>query len=376
MAGSVNGIVTQTQGIGSCSWCQASLPGEAQFCPSCGEPVSEPNRSVAVTAASTTTPAIFVERGGRLRIAEDLRRRLLEAARRELGPDGDSILCDITELALNIPFEEITYAELPHLLIAVHQGAPALAGRDPADDLVRALDALHIDLEDELRRRLVDTLSASLGPAAEPFIVNVCAGIDLDFQQVAVSQLPLVAAATERAGAIFGPALAQSLAATVDGARSAPGVAERVDQIATGRLGPEGDAMIRDLCRERLGKDLNDLQVDDIAVLIQVVEADGPLRIGTMRTAAFITAARFAVVNPTHSVRTSLVQVVNREMGPAGEVFLKKTCSKHGLPFEAVCTEHLPWLAGILRREAAPLLGDSGAERLAVAVERLRPAGA
>src|SRR5687768_150503 len=105
MAGSVNGIVTQTQGIGSCSWCQASLPGEAQFCPSCGEPVSEPNRSVAVTAASTTTAAVFVERGGRLRIAEDLRRRLLEAARRELGPDGDSILCDITELALNIPFE-------------------------------------------------------------------------------------------------------------------------------------------------------------------------------------------------------------------------------------------------------------------------------
>jgi hypothetical protein len=376
MAGSVNGIVAQTQGIGACSWCQAPLPGEAQFCPSCGEPVSEPSRAVAVTAATATTPAVFVERGGRLRIADDLRRRLLEAARRELGQDGDTILCDITELALNIPFEEITYAELPHLLIAVHQGAPALAGRDPALDLAQALDALRIELEAELRRRLVDNLSTSLGPAAEPFIVNVCAGIDLDFRQVAVPQLPLVAAATERAGAIFGPALAQALAATVDGAGTLPGVADRIITTATGRLGPEGDAVIREVCRERLGKDLDDLQVDDITSLIRAVESDGSIRIGTMRTAAFITAARFAVVNPTSSARSPLVQLVNREMGPAGEIFLKKTCSKHGLPFEAVCYEHLPWLSGILRQEAAPLLGAPGAEHLALAVERLRPEGA
>ncbi|MGD9890616.1 MAG: zinc ribbon domain-containing protein [Dehalococcoidia bacterium] len=382
MTGGMNGIVSQEHAAGTCAWCQAPVPPESQFCPSCGEPVAETNRTVAApsaTAASTaiaTAPTLFLERGGRLRVGDDLRRRLLEASRRELGPDGDGILREITERSLNVPFDEITYAELPHLLIAVHQSAPALAGSAPARDTARALDALAVDLQAEMRRRLVERLAVSLGPAAEPFIVNVCAGIDLDFGQVAVPQLPLVAAAVERAGAIFGPDLARSLAAMVDDAGALPGVAEPVSAIATEQLGVEGDALIRDLCRERLGKDLTALQIDDLEPLSRAVERDGPTRIGTTRTAAFIAAARFAVVNPANSARALLVQVVNREMGPAGEAFLKKTCARHGLPIEVIGYEHMPWLAGVLRQEAAPLLGASGAERLALAVERLQPEGA
>jgi hypothetical protein len=376
MAGSVNGIISREQAAGSCSWCQASVPPESQYCPSCGEPVSEANQAVAASTALATAPTLFIERGGRLRIGNDLRRRLLEAARRELGQDGDSILREITERSLNVPFEEITYAELPHLLIAVHQGAPALAGRTPARDTARALDLLHVELEMEMQGRLIERLSESLGPAAEPFIVNVCAGIGLEYGQVTVPQLPLVAAAAERAGTIFGPVLARSLAVTVGSAGAMPGVAERVAVIATEQLGAEGDALIRDLCRVRLEKDLTEIQFDDLASLSRAVESDGPLRIGTTRTAAFITAARFAAVNPTNSARAPLVQVMNREMGPAGEVFLKKSCSRHGLPIEVVCYEHMPWLAGVLRQEAEPLLGARGAERLALAVERLQPEGA
>lgn len=372
MVGSVKGIVPQEQSTGACSWCQAPLPAESQFCPSCGEPVTEASRAVAV-ATATPAPAVYVERGGRLRIADELRRRLLECARRELGPDGDTILCDITELALNVPLEEIAYTELPHLFIAVHQGAPTLAGRDPARAMAGALEGLHGAIEAEMRQRLLDSFAAAMGQVAEPFLVNACAGIDLDFGQITATHLPLVAAAVEQAGAIFGPAVATALAAGVETARATGGLTDRVTAIAVSNVGPEGDALIRELCRDRLGKDLAEIDVEDVLPLALAVEGEGPVRIGTMRTAAFITAARFAVVNPTNSARTLLVQAVNREMGPAGEVFLKKSCTKNGLPFEAICYEHLTWLADVLRQEAAPLLGADGADRLAQAVQRLQP---
>jgi hypothetical protein len=371
IVGSAGEVIAPEQGAEVCSWCRAVVPPESQFCPSCGEPVTVTSRAVAVTAASPA-PAVYVERG-RLRLAGDLRRRLLEAARRELGPDGDTILCDITELALNAPLEEITYTELPHLFIAVHQGAPALAGRDPARDLARALEALHAEEESAMHRRLLDGLAAFMGPAAEPFLVNVCAGIDLDVAQITVPQLPLVAAAVERAGAIFGPAHAASLGASVHTARAAPEIPGRAVAVAISHIGPEGESLIREICRERLGKDLDAIEIDDLAPLTAAVADDAPARIGAMCTSAFITAARFAVVNPTRPVRAPLVQAVNRELGPAGEIFLRKACTKNGLPFEAICSEHLPWLAQVLRQEAAPLLGEAGAERLAQGVRSLQP---
>lgn len=372
MAGSVNGIVSQGQTAGSCSWCQSPLPAESQFCPNCGEPVTETSRAVTVAVAAAAAPTVAIERGGRLCIAGDLRRSLLESARRELGRQGEDTLRDITEQALSLPLEEITYAELPHLFIAVHQDAPVRAGREPAGDLARALEGLHADMEAEMRRRLLDGFTATMGSVAEPFLVNVCAGIDLDFARLTLPQLPLLAAAVERDGAIFGQPVAASLGAAVESMHSAPDAPDRLIAVATEHVGPEGEALIGELCRGRLGKDLAEIDIEQILPLAAAVEEDGPARIGAQRTAAFITAARFAVVNPSDSPQAPLVRVVNREMGPAGEVFLRRSCNRNGLPYEAICYEHLPWLAEVLRQEATPLLGAAGADRLAQDVQRLQ----
>lgn len=311
-------------------------------------------------------------------IAIALQNRLLEAAKRQFGPHGEALLHETAERALGVPLEQVTYAQLPQLLSALQREAPLRVGRDGAYALARDLERLQSEAAADLCDRLTDAAGKLLGPAAKPFLATVCSRLGLGLTTIDHTHLQqLVAAVKQDAGVFLGPDSAQALAAAIGeaGAATSSSMASRVIEVATAHFGQEGERMVRELCRERLETELDDLGCHGITVLAQAAERDGPAHIGPLRMAAFLAAAREAMVAPGSGLRRKLVELTTQQIGPAGAIFVKKACAKNGLPFEAVGYEHLMWLAEVLRREAAPLVGEHDADDLARAVHNLLDEG-
>lgn len=305
-----------------------------------------------------------------------LQQRLLDAARRELGPDGESLLRATCHRTLACDLEQVTYDQLPELLATVEREGPMMVGGASAAAMAGELYRLRTHADADLGSRLVRALTARLGPAADPCLAHVCSKLGLTLANLERAQLPLIATVIERDGAaLLGPELARSVASACEEARRArpPGLDRLLTEIAREHGGPAGIAVIRELARARLGIDLEGVDIDGIAVLARAVEREGAGRIGAARTTAFIEAARRAIVGPGEPLRAHLLAVANAHLGPAALVFLKRVCACKGVPFEAVSYEHLVWLAEALRAEMVSLVGEDEAKEFAARVRALLP---
>ncbi len=76
-----------------------------------------------------------------------LQNRLLEVAKRELGPGGDSVLRTSAQHACDKPLDQLAYADLPALFAAVEQASATPAGDGPALALGEALDRLRVECD-------------------------------------------------------------------------------------------------------------------------------------------------------------------------------------------------------------------------------------
>src|SRR5207253_11477108 len=97
--------------------------------------------------------------------------------------------------------------------------------------------------------------------------------------------------------------------------------------------------------------------------------------IGAERTGVFLGLAKQAVASPADPLRQKILELARRQIGPAGPDFLKRACTKNGLPFDAVDYEHIMWLAEVIRADAKPLVGQKGADELARGVRAFLTGG-
>jgi hypothetical protein len=301
-------------------------------------------------------------------IGTALQTRLLDAAKRHLGPDGDTVVREAAHHVVGLPLEQLSYAQLPVLLTAVERDAPLAAGRQLAFSIAEELDQLHDDAEAGLSGRLIGTVGKRLGPSAEPFLANVCAKLTLQLETIDRGHLPQVAAAVRQdAALLLGPEVAAQLGQAVEDAANARpvGLSKRVIEVATERAGAQGEPVIRELCHERLEIDLDDLDVDGVSLLARAVERDGPAKFGALCAAGFMAAAKQASVSPADGLRQKVLDLARRGVGPAGPDFVKRSCARAGLPFDAVDFEHIMWLAEVVRTDATPLVGKKGADEMA-----------
>jgi hypothetical protein len=309
-------------------------------------------------------------------LAIALQQRLLEAAKRELGPGGDALLRDIAQRSLGCPIEQISYVQLPALLTAIEREGPRAAGTASTAALAAELDRLRVHADADLGERLVRTMAQRLGPAAEPCLAYICSRLGLSLGHLDRTQLPLIAAVVEKDGsALLGPATARTVAAATEQARRMrpPGLVILLGEIAMEQAGPEGPRIVQEICRAHLSIELDEVDIEGIALLARAVERDGPERIGAARTAAFLSAMRHAVTDPGDALRARLLELATGHLGPAAPVFLKRVCAARGLPFEAVSYEHLMWLADVLQEEMAPVVGAGQAADFANGVRGLLP---
>ena len=185
----------------------------------------------------------------------------------------------------------------------------------------------------------------------------------------------LMAAIESEARPFVGGDAAASLSAAVEQARRQrpPGLVALVLEIVAEYAGDEGEQICRELCRTHLDVELEELDLDRLPALARAVEAHAAPLIGASRTAAFLAAARQAIVEPGNPLRARLGELAGRQLGPAAGVFVRRAVERNGVPFDAVSYEHLHWLADVLRREAALLAGDAEADELARRVRLLLP---
>jgi hypothetical protein len=309
-------------------------------------------------------------------IAIALQHRLAEAATRELGPRGDAILADVTQRFLNTRLESLVYDQLPQLLAMVEREMAAIAGRAGAAALAEELERVRQHADLDLGARLVAALERSLGAMAAPFLATVCAKLELSVDAIHRGMLPRLTSLIESEARPFvGAEAAALLGAAVEQARRRrpPGLVSLVLEIAEQYAGADGERICRDLCQTHLSFDLDDLDIERLPALARTVEEHAAPLIGGSRTAAFLAAARQAIVEPGNPLRARVIDLAGRQFGPAAGVFVRRVVERNGVPFDAVSYEHLHWLAEVLRREAAALAGDAEANELARQVSLLLP---
>jgi hypothetical protein len=306
-------------------------------------------------------------------IGSNTQTRLLELAKRQFGPGGDVVLRDAARDTFNVPFEQVTFVQLPKVLSAVEHDAPRVGARFAAA-LAVELDRLHAEADTDLLTRLERAIAKHVGRAAGPMVENVCGRLGFLPTTVNRERLPDVARLVQQDTVpLLGAEAARALAMDiVDSADASPaGLSRKIIDLSVDYLGQDGEAFIRRLCRERLEIHVEELNLAGVAMLARVVERHGAAMIGGARVAAFLASARIALSSPNESLRNKIVEMVMRRVGPAGRDFLDDICLAGGLPFQALDYEHLMWLSETLRREAAPLAGKKGAEELAKSVRGL-----
>ena len=304
--------------------------------------------------------------------------RLLDAAIRQLGVDGDLLLQETAEQTFGAPLQHLTHAQLADLLGVMEQRAPERLGQDVSRELAADLDRLVDESDAIFHRRLIGAATKSVGPSAEPLLRNMCTRLGLELETVRPGEAQALAAAIRKEVAAFlGVETATALAAAiievahVDSADLLP----RVVTLSRERIGEAGEAVIRRMCREHLELGLDDLDGNAVRRLSRVVAESGSAAIGRARAASFCAAARLVVANPADSLRRSVLELTTRAFGPAAGDFVREACTAEGVPFEALDYEHLPWLAEVLRERAALVMGKKVAESLAASMRAL-PTGA
>lgn len=298
-----------------------------------------------------------------------LQNRLLGVARRELGADGEATVRATAQRTFDRPLDQLTYAELPVLFAAIErqESSPA-TGRDAALALATAIDGLRSGCDAGLGAVVVGLVGKRLGSAAEPFLVKICAKLEIRLDSLDRAALPGLADAARRdAAVLLGTDGADAVASAVLDARAVrpADLVAQIAGLAREHLGPDGETIVRAICRERLEAELDEVDVEGLAVLARAVERDAPGRVRDTRAGTFLTAAKLAVASPSEPLRVKISELASREIGPAGPVFVKKACAKHGMPFEAIDFEHIAWFAEVIRGEATPIIGRKTADELA-----------
>lgn len=302
-----------------------------------------------------------------LAISGALQARLTAVAQQYLGPDGAALLEAAAHQATSQPFAKVTYTQLPGLLDAMGRGATA-ADQTAAAALGDALDQLRDDVEAGLGGRIIGLVGKRLGPAAEPFLRRVCEHLGMTLERIDRARLPALAQAVRADSvALVGEEVADAAAAAVleaGGARP-KGLPAEVLRCATEHLGASGESVVRRICRERVGVEVDEIDAIGLGVLAQAVRAEAPRLLAALHTEGFVLAARQAAANPASPLHAQVIATVSRHLGPAGAGFIQDVAAKHGLPWKSLEAEHLTWLAGVAQPEAEALMGKKGGEALA-----------
>lgn len=301
-------------------------------------------------------------------VAAGLQSRILQAAEKHLGPSANEFVRDVCSARLNTSFETIEYNQLTALIRAIQVDAGPILGRRTADALATDILQLKADVEAGLSGRLVGTVARVLGPAAEPFIRNVCAKINVSLDHVDRTTLPLVAqAAGAEAVALLGKDTAEAVQHAIERAATAKpaGMVAGIIDAARQHTGPAGETFIRDLCRTKLEIELDEIEPDGLVPLADAIRNEAAGVIGSAGATAFAQAVAAAVVSPNESLRARISEVARRFVGPAGDDFLRRSCRKMGMPWDAVDYEHMMWLAEVVRAESTPLIGKQKADDFA-----------
>ncbi len=303
-------------------------------------------------------------------IATSLQNRIIQAAEQHLGPSAEAFVRDICRNRLNTTFETLEYSQVNALLKAIELDAGPVLGRRIADSLAEMLLQIRADIEAGIPGRLVGSVARVLGPA-EPFMRNVCAKMGITLEAVTRELLPTVARhAAAEAQPLLGAETAETLSHIIERVASVrpQGMVASVVDAARRAIGQQGEQFIRELCRTKLEIELDEIEPDGLELLAQKVRAEAEGLIGSAGAQAFAQAVAAALVSPNVALRAKLVELARRFIGPAGEDFLRRSCRKMGMPWDAVDYEHLMWLAEVVRSESAPLIGKKQADEFARAV--------
>jgi hypothetical protein len=293
--------------------------------------------------------------------------RILDAAARHLGPNGEALLRAAAVQATGSPFETLSYAQLDELLRFIARERLLTEDRAMAAALARDLLSLYDGRDQDLTRDLVIALEACLGISAEAFVANVRARIGRAGESLSAGDLPqFTALAGQLARDFLGAGPSDDLVRTIRTMRTVEDVCPYQDilRIAIGHAGESGEAGIRTICREHLEIDLEALTIEGIPHLARAVAVDAGRSFANQGAGVFMDAVRNALYAAGEALRARLAATVGRYVGPAREVLIRRVCARCQIPFDALTYEHIGPLAGALRDEASPYIGDTEAARL------------
>lgn len=306
--------------------------------------------------------------GEMVAIAAGLQARILDAAAKHLGPSADEFVREVCRTRLNTNFEAIEYNQLTALIKAIQSDAGPILGRRTADALADEILQLKSDVDAGISGRVVGSVARVMGSAADPFLRNVCTKLAISLDDIDRTTLPLLAqAAGAEAAALLGKETAEAVQHAIERsahAKPAAMVRQLVD-LSVQHTGPGGEKFIRDLCRSKLETDLDEIEPDGLVPLADAIRNEAATVIGSAGATAFAQTVAAAVVSPNVSLRAKITDVARKYIGPAGEDFLRRSCRKMGMPWDAVDYEHMMWLAEVVRAESAPLIGKKSADDFA-----------
>lgn len=311
-------------------------------------------------------------------IAAGLQSRILDAAGKHLGPTADEFVREVSRNRLNTEFHALEYNQINGLIKAIQADAGPILGRRTADALAEEILQTRADVEAGIPGRLVGSVGRVLGPAADPFMRNVCSKLDISLDAIDRSMLPIVAeAAGTEALPLLGKETAEAVQRAVErtAAQKPAGMVSSIIDAATQHIGPGGETMIRELCRNKLETDLEEIEPDGLKPLADAIRTEAAAAIGSAGALAFAQAVAAALVSPNDSLRQKIVDLAKRHIGPAGEDFMRRSCRKMGMPWEAIDYEHMMWLAEVVRSESAPLIGKNKADEFARSVRQFLVGG-
>ena len=306
-------------------------------------------------------------------IAAGTQQRILEAAERHLGPSAADLMKSVCRTRLDTPWEKLEFHQIPLLVRAVEADAGGLL-RQRADALVNDIRQIQLDVEAGMPGRLVTSVSRLLGPSAEPFMRNVAQRIGVVLERVDRGVLNALAAeAALDARPIFGDETADALGSAIRraGHVKPAGMVASVLDAAQRHIGVKGERFIRDICHAKLETDLDEIEPEALGLLADAISGEAVSFISGSGATAFAQAVASALTSPNHQLRGRVADIARKMVGPAGEDFMRRSCRKAGMPWDAVDAEHLMWLAEVVRAEAAPLLGKGKADDFAKAVRNL-----
>lgn len=301
-------------------------------------------------------------------ISSALQHRIIKAAETHLGPQADEFVRDVCRNRLDTPFEALEFTRINALLKAIEQDAGEVLGCRTAEALAEAILQIKADVEAGLAGRLIGSLARVMGPAAEPFMRNVCQKSGTSLDAVTRDALPALArTAKTEALPLLGEETAGAVEHVIARAATARPPAMLAGILAAARdcLGARGEEILRQLCRSRLETDLDEIEPEALALLADAIRVQSVDLIGSANAAAFAQAVAAALMSPNVALRGRLAETARKYVGPAGEDFLRRSCRRAGMPWEAVDVEHMMWLAEVVRTESTALIGKKQADDFA-----------